>query len=576
MGIEGPGSILLERLLQESDKKGFLSLPAVERISRSLSIPASRAYAVAAQLECFAFSRHPGPTLDICCGPACALAGSGGLYDDASREVAADLGGQVERSLGSPYWHVPIMTGLDGPGGRRFFQNLKPGGISALRSLAKGDGDHRTRPLATGIEAREQVLCMKGERVATAHKGKAVRGVSEFLRGEGRKLARFLSENDSDAIRRMIRDSRLKNSMSSGELAGDIAQIPRTASDARLVVCDIGGIEPENSPGPTLAAMDPLGVATGVIIAARAVEATRALVAVPHEDVELVKLFTRVIIGLNKHCEFSGVEFELFRVPNFIPCDREIGIASLFRGLTFSEGVSRARESKCLLWGSHALVSEPEVFLKLSWMVSSGARAYRARKGGGTAVVSIGGSVKRPVLAEVPLGTSLTELLEVYAGGLLKGADLKAIHFGGVFGGPLRRGARRSSLGNLLEKYPEAGSGQILAIERSTCMVEWSRYLARLAERMCCGACAPGRIGPTYVSRLLDRISTGDTDPADLEEIDATISLIRETSLCVQGEKILNPVRICLENFSKEFREHIEDKKCDAGVCRFQTEGPGP
>jgi NADH-quinone oxidoreductase subunit F len=97
--------------------------------------------------------------------------------------------------------------------------------------------------------------------------------------------------------------------------------------------------------------------------------------------------------------------------------------------------------------------------------------------------------------------------------------------------------------------------------------VQWSEHFARLAERLCCGACVPGRLGPPYVLRILSRIRAGDGRPSDLDEIEATVDLMKEASLCPQGGKVLNPVILSLQNFKKEFEEHVIERKCAAGVC---------
>jgi NADH:ubiquinone oxidoreductase subunit F (NADH-binding) len=377
-----------------------------------------------------------------------------------------------------------------------------------------------------------------------------------------------LSERELDPVSALgiIKDSRILDTASGLELAGLITEVKEGEEGRRLVVCDVGGSELENAPGPMIAALDPVGVIEGMMIAASALGADEALVFLPYEDRELRDLFTKLLSDTSKQ-RVAGVKLELLETPNFIPCDREIGIASLFGGLTFSEGVTRAKRSRRHLWGRDVLVSEPELFAALPWLLANGAKAYRGLRGAGTRVVTVGGKVKRPCLAEAPLGVSLDELISDYAGGLAQRSEIKAIHFGGAFGGPLRPGAKRSSLRSLYDKYGWAGGSQVLAIDQSTCLVQWSEYFARLAERLCCGACVPGRLGPPHVLRILSRIRSGDGQPSDLGEIEATVDLMKEASLCPQGGKVLNPVVLSLQNFKKEFEEHIIEHECAAGVC---------
>ena len=556
MEVSGPGRALIEQLLKENERKGFLDTPALERISRSLAVPSSRVFSIAGQLEHFDFFSRPDRTVNVCCGPACALAGSDRLYDSVSEELGGgDRGARIHCSLGSPYWHRPIMVEVDDRRKRRLAEKIKPADLGSVNALVKGASSNGLRPLATGIETRAESLSAKGERVVTHRRGRPSGG-----------LVLSKPELDPVTILGIIKDSRILDTGSGCELAGLMTEMTEGEDGRRLVACDVGGSELENSPGPTLASLDPVGVIEGMIIAAFALGANEALVFLPYEDPELRDLFSKLVSAVSKQ-RVVGVKLELLEIPNFIPCDREIGIASLFGGLTFSEGVTRAKQSRRHLWGRDVLVSVPEVFAALPWLLANGARAYRRLRGAGTRVVTIGGKVKRPCLAEASLGASLDELISEYAGGLPQRSEIKAIHFGGAFGGPLRPGAKRSSLRSLYDKYGWAGRSQVLAIDHSTCLVQWSEYFARLAERLCCGACVPGRLGPPYVLRILTRIRSGDGRPSDLDEIEATVDLMKETSLCPQGGKVLNPVILSLENFKKEFEEHVIERKCAAGVC---------
>ena len=557
MEVGGPGRALIERLLKENERKGFLDTPALERIARSLALPSSRVFSIAGQLEHFDFLSRPGRKVNVCCGPACALAGSDRLFGSALEQVGGDdRGTHVHCSLGNPYWHKPVMVEVSDRGKRRLAEKIKPADLGALKALVKGASSDGLRPLATGVEARAESLSAKGERVATHRRGKPRGG-----------LALSKPELDPATTRKIIKDSRILDTVSGRELAGLIAELAEGEDEKRIVVCDVGGAEPENSPGPTIASLDPVGVIEGMVIAALAVGAGEAILFLPYEDPELRDLFSKLLSGLDRQ-RFAGVKLELFAIPNFIPCDREIGTASLFRGLTLSEGVTRAKQSRRHLWDHDVLVSEPEVFAALPWLLANGSKAYRGLRGAGSRVVTVGGKVKRPCLVEASLGAPLDELISEYAGGMPQKSEIKAIHFGGVFGGPLRPGAKRSSLRSLYNRYGSACGSQILAMDQSTCLVQWSEYFAGLAERLCCGACVPGRLGPPYVLRVLSRIRSGDGQLSDLDEIEATVNLMKEVSLCSQGEKVLNPVLLSIQNFKKEFEEHIVEHRCAAGVCR--------
>lgn len=540
------GTELIGLLLAESDLRGFIGEPAVEKVSRRLAIPASRVYAVAGQLPYLTFVRARKPVLQVCCGPACALAGSPVLYEAAR---GADPGSSVDRFIGSPHWHVPIMAELRGAGERRAVSRAKPGDVAALQAFTAGEKTS-LKALDTGVKTRSSAVAAGGERFATC-----------VPAGKAKEPSR---ETAPASLVKAIKSSKLLNTVSGRELSGELMEL----ADARkggLVVCDIGGREPENSPGPVITAMNPRAVIDGLLLAAGAAGVAEALLFVPHEDIELRVLLAGLVDGLGER-ELAGVTLKVLSVPNMIPCDREIGIASLYRGLTLSEAVCAAAESREKLWGAHVVVGEPEVYAKVAAIAAGGARAYKDAPGGGTAVLTVGGRVKKPVMVESPLGATLEDLIWGMAGGLPKGGELKAVHVGGAFGGPLRPSAMGQSVKSVLRKSGSP-SGQVLAMDQSSCMVQWGEYFARLTGMLCCGACVPGRLAPSYLVRIIERIRDGYGEPSDLDEIVATITLMKETSLCPQAGRSINALGLALANFRGEFEEHVNEKRCAAHVC---------
>jgi NADH-quinone oxidoreductase subunit F len=546
LDIRGPGSALIERLLEESDKKGFLAPGSVEAVSRELSIPASRAYSIAGQLEHFRFEPAPKGAVSVCAGPACELAGS----DRIVRALEALPGGRPAPLLGSPIWHAPVLAMVPGR------QGAMPRRVDEEAALAPGD--LQRAPLATTEEPTKELLSGKGELLGGL---KRRRSVADYFKSDGKRFKRFIEQNPPEEVLRAVRAARLVDTATGHEMADVIERLALSEEPSRMVVCDTGGREPENDATPVLAWTDPMGVVEGMLLAAHAAGAGRALLFVPHEHAGLKEAFARALRDLESESLWPSVEVGIFSGPNFIPTDRAIGIASLYGGLTLSEAATRARVSRSRLWGADAFMSEPEVFLRLSRTAS------KPRKAAASRIISVGGRVNKPCVAEAALTATAGEFIAESAGGFPRGSVVKAVHFGGVYGGPLRPVALKSRLRSLFGRLDGAGSGQILVIDRGTCMVRWAEYFSWLGERLCCGACVTGRLGPSYVRRIIKKITSGEGELADLEEIRATIELMKETSLCPQGGRVLNPVLVCLENFSGEFEEHIIDKKCQAGVC---------
>jgi NADH:ubiquinone oxidoreductase subunit F (NADH-binding) len=430
------------------------------------------------------------------------------------------------------------------------------------RSVKPGDelatADLQRAPLATVEEPTRELLSGKGELLGGL---KRRRSPADYFRSGARRLVMFLERSTPGETLRAMKASRLIDTASGHEVADIIEDIANGEAPSGMIVCDTGGREPENDTASILAWADPMGVIEGMLIAAHAAGVGRVMLFVPHEHRGLKESFARSIADLKRYGLWPAVDVEMFAAPNFIPADREIGIASLYEGLTLSEGASRAKASPMRLWGADVFISDPEVFLRISKLVSGRGKAATSR------IISVGGRVNRPCVAEAALTSTAGEVISESAGGIPDGSAIKAVHFGGAYGGPLRPVALNSGLRSLFGRLDSAGSGQILLIDRDTCMVSWAEYFAWLGEQLCCGACAVGRLGPSFVRRLIGKITSGKGELSDLEEIRNTIELMKETSLCPQGGRILNPVLFALENFSGEFEEHISKKKCQAGVC---------
>lgn len=559
---------LIELLLKENDRKGYLGPDSIEKVSRTLSIPASRPFAVAAQLEYFDLDAPPGSDVNVCCGPACELAGSRRIYDGETKPSAGAGGTRVRCFLGSPFWHLPVLVQARADGELHFthgITGMKAPAVEALLGEIRAKG---AKSLSTSIDDRLAFLSAKGTHLSTPPMGSGrKRSLEQLVEGDGHSLATWVSDLDALRLLKDIDAAGITDTATGVLLSSLIEQVRGARQYKRIVVCDVGGMEPENSAGPMVAASDPLGLMRGMMAAAVACEASSVLIFVPYEDVALRAMFRVLVGGIAQYLTGFGFSVNLLTAPNLIPCDREIGIASFFRGLTLSEATALAARSREDLWGARALFAEPEVFTGLSKLASEGAKPFKAARGGGTRVVTIGGKVQRPRMVELPVGISLGDAIDDFAGGMRRGSGLKAIHVGGTYGGPMKPSVRRSSIKAVMRRHPDITGSQLLAIDQTTCIVQWAEYFAALAERLCCGACSTGRLAPGSVLRLLGRIRAGEGRLTDLDEIAATVSLVTENALCPQAARALNAVSVSLADFRSEFEEHVTDRRCAAHVC---------
>jgi ferredoxin len=188
----------------------------------------------------------------------------------------------------------------------------------------------------------------------------------------------------------------------------------------------------------------------------------------------------------------------------------------------------------------------------------------------GTAVFSLVGKVNNTGLVEVPMGISLHDLIYSVGGGLPKGRTFKAVQTGGPSGGciPGSMLDLPVDFDRLTEVGSMMGSGGMVIMDDRTCMVDIARYFLEFLKEESCGKCAPCREGIKRMLEILNRITSGDAHPGDLDTLEYLAKTVQMASLCGLGKSAPNPVLSTLRYFREEYEQHIAEKFCPAGVCR--------
>jgi bidirectional [NiFe] hydrogenase diaphorase subunit len=184
-------------------------------------------------------------------------------------------------------------------------------------------------------------------------------------------------------------------------------------------------------------------------------------------------------------------------------------------------------------------------------------------------VFALTGRITHTGLIEVPLGIKLREIIEEIGGGVPGGHKLKAIQTGGPSGGCIP--ADMLSLGVSYDALMAAGSimgsGGMIVMDESSCMVDVAKYFMDFCMTESCGKCIPCRVGTYQMHRILTAIGNMTATEQDLKMLEELCDLLKHTSLCGLGQSAPNPVVSTLKSFAEEYRAHIQDKKCPAGVC---------
>ena len=225
------------------------------------------------------------------------------------------------------------------------------------------------------------------------------------------------------------------------------------------------------------------------------------------------------------------------------------------------------------LWGCPTIVNNVETLACVPYILRNGAEnfaQYGTEKSKGTKVFALGGKVNNVGLVEIPMGTTLRELIYDIGGGIPGGKKFKAIQTGGPSGGCLTEKDLDTPIDfdNLVAKGSMMGSGGAIVMDEDNCMVDVAKFYMEFICDESCGKCTPCRVGTKRLLEYLQKICDGKATMQDLEELEALAQTIQAGSLCALGQTAANPVLSTLKSFRDEYIAHIVDKKCPAKVCK--------
>jgi NADH:ubiquinone oxidoreductase subunit F (NADH-binding)/ferredoxin len=197
-------------------------------------------------------------------------------------------------------------------------------------------------------------------------------------------------------------------------------------------------------------------------------------------------------------------------------------------------------------------------------------KSIGSEKSKGTAIFSLTGKVKNTGLVEVPMGTPLRHIIFEVGGGIKEGKEFKAVQTGGPSGGtiPAEKLDLPADYDALTAAGSIMGSGGMIVMDETTCMVDVARYFISFTQAESCGKCTPCRMGTLQMLNILDKIRSGNGEEGDIEKLEELAVTVKVGSLCGLGQTAPNPVLTTIRYFRDEYEAHIHDKRCPAGVCK--------
>ena len=326
---------------------------------------------------------------------------------------------------------------------------------------------------------------------------------------------------------------------------------------------------------------DPHSVLEAMIIAGYAIGANQGYIYVRAEYPIAVN---RLQIAINQAREYgilgknifgTGFNFDIeirLGAGAFV-CGEETALLESIEGRRGQPRVKPPYPAQSGLWGYPTLINNVETYANIAQIILKGPEWYSSigtQNSKGTKVFALGGNVNNVGLVEVPMGTTLREIIFDIGGGLKSGAAFKAVQIGGPSGGCLTEEHLDVPLDfDSVKKYGAiVGSGGLVVMDEHTCMVEVARFFMGFTQRESCGKCGPCRIGTKRMLEILERIVDGKGEVEDLDKLEHLGNFIKDRSLCGLGKSAPLPVLSTLRNFRDEYVEHIVDKKCAAHVCK--------
>ncbi len=407
--------------------------------------------------------------------------------------------------------------------------------------------------------------------------------IEEYIAYDGyQALAKCLTEMTPEEVIKVVKDSGLRGRGGGGFPTGMKWEFTsKNAADQKYVVCNADEGDPgafmdrsvlEGDPHCIIEAMAICGYATGATEGYVYVRAEYPI-AVQRLQIAIDQAREHGLLG--KNIFNSGFDFDLFirlGAGAFV-CGEETALMTSIEG---NRGEPRPRPPYPAVKGLFAkptTENNVETFANIPQIILKGADFFRSmgtERSAGTKVFALGGKITNTGLVEIPMGTTLREIIEDIGGGVPNGKKFKAAQTGGPSGGCIPASLMDTEIDydNLTAIGCMMGSGGLIVMDEDNCMVDIAKFFLDFTVDESCGKCAPCRIGTKRLRELLEKVTDGKATLETLDEIEKLAHYIKENSLCGLGQTAPNPVLATLKFFRDEYVAHVVDKKCPAGVCK--------
>ncbi len=428
----------------------------------------------------------------------------------------------------------------------------------------------------------EDAFFSKQKRIALRNVGNLnPESFTDYENREGFKALQKALNSTPEELLQTVQDSGLRGRGGGGASTGMKWGFAKGAKgDKKYLICNADEGDPGAFMDRSLLEGNPYLVIEGMIIAGYTIGADEGYLyvraeyplAIKHLRTAISELEAKNYLGEN--ILGSGFNFTLHikEGAGAFVCGEETALIASIEG---KRGMPRRRPPFPAIRGLFDCptnVNNVETFANIPWIVLNGAKEYRkngTEKSAGTKVFALAGKIKRSGLVEVPMGTTLREVIFDIGGGIKDGGKFKAVQMGGPSGGciPEKYLDLPIDYDSINQTGAIMGSGGMVVMDESSCMVEVAKYFLSFTQKESCGKCPFCRIGTKRMLEILERITGGKGKMEDIDKLYELAENIKNSTLCGLGQSAPNPVLTTLKYFKDEYIAHIKDKECVAGVC---------
>ena len=404
--------------------------------------------------------------------------------------------------------------------------------------------------------------------------------IDEYISNGGfEALKKALHNGDRDAIIESVLQSGLRGRGGGGFLTGrKWRMVADAASQEKYVICNGDEGDPGAFMDRILLESYPLRVIEGMLIAAYAVGASKGIFYIRAEYPQAVIRVTKALdmcrrqglLGNNILQSGFSFDIEIFKGAGAFVCGEETALIASIEGRRGFPSRRPPYPAERGLFGQPTLINNVETLSQIAYIVNHGAKKYAevgTPNSRGTKVFALAGKVRHGGLIEVPMGTTIRQIVEDIGGGIEGGEKLKAVQIGGPSGGciPAELCDAEIDFDALTRLGAIMGSGGMVVLSESDCMVDVARYFLRFTSEESCGKCTFCRVGIRRMLDILDRLCTGRGTMEDIDRLEELAHTVRSSALCGLGRTAPNPVLATLKYFREEYEEHVR------GICRTGT-----